>query len=1302
MSARQIVCSIAAVLLLATLTSQAQTQLPAFVENKGQWPDQVHFRSELPGGVVWAENQALTFTVLGEGWAALGHDNPKQEINPDDYGIHHYKLHFRHSRIPAVAGKESGKSTHHYNYFVGNDPAHWAPKVHAYEQIRYTEIYDGIDLALYRKESGMKYDFFVDPGADPAQIEMEYEGLDQLRLLEGSLLIETSVRTITELKPFAYQMADGIMKEVECAFVVNENSVRFALGEYDPQLRLVIDPEIVFSTYIGSVASNFGFTATDDLDGNLIAGGCVFASGYPTTTGAVQDDFSFIVNSNCDVSISKFSADGSQLLYSTYLGGDGLEMPHSVIADSQGNYIVMGNTGSSNFPTTPGAYQNNLIGGPEFTFSTFFIQGNHDDGCDFFLTKFNANDGGIAASTYVGGSGNEGLNMADKLFYNYGDSFRGEVIVDQDDRIIVASTTYSSDFPMGAPAPQMTAGGNQDGIVFRMSGDLTNLEWASYVGGADADAAYSVQLDSNGALVITGGTKSNNLPMPDNAYQADLAGDVDAFVFRLSADASAWEAGSYIGTPQYDQCYFVQIDQDDQIYLIGQTEGEMPILGDVHSNPGSGQFLLKLDHDLSTLQWQTTIGTGSGAIDISPTAFLVSDCDQIYFSGWGGITNVQSSPYAEQSTTSGLPITPDAFQSTTDGSDFYLCVLESDASALSYATFFGGDQSREHVDGGTSKFDKDGSVYQAVCAGCGGYDDFPSTPDAWSATNPSTNCNLGVFKFDLANLTASIGIDGPETLCQGESVEFMNESFGADTFLWEFGDGATSTEAFPSHSYAEPGDYVVTMFASSSNDCMEPAMDFMNVTVLEGVSLSVEAVPPICEGSSVQLNASGSNNILWLENPELSALDIPNPVATPSGPLTTYFVTDTGECGGDTLAVEVSWSNVEINLPEAPELCVGQSATLNVSGGSSYLWEPSTYLNNATSNAPVVTPLSDVTYTVTAISAEGCEASADLTVTVYEDAPGGSLYPEVMACEGEATLLTAADGNAWLWSPAELLNNPAIQQPLVTLSEATLFTVEVTNACGSGTDSVWVFPVIPQGFANPIDRVCKGATFTLSAGGGESYYWSPPIFLDHPDSASTTGAIAADQVFTAYITDENGCTAAVEVPVGVWPLPYVEAGPDRILEWLESDYLFGSADGETYWWEPPTDLNCADCLTPTVSPDESRWYHLYTVDANGCRNLDSVYVDVFNPIYVPNTFTPNNDGINDLFLARGVNIRGFRMEIRNRWGELIFVSEDINKGWNGAVKEGEHYAQIDTYLWTVYYDSKDGRQKRTGHVTLIR
>src|SRR5690606_5881736 len=163
-------------------------------------------------------------------------------------------------------------------------------------------------------------------------------------------------------------------------------------------------------------------------------------------------------------------------------------------------------------------------------------------------------------------------------------------------------------------------------------------------------------------------------------------------------------------------------------------------------------------------------------------------------------------------TTLGLPTTPGAYKPTTNGNGFYLAVFEQDAQSLLYATFMGGTQSNNHVDGGTSRFDKAGVGYQAICASCGGLDDLPTTPGAYSSTNNSTNCNIALVKFDVSVLTAYLNAS-TTTVCEGAPVTFQNQSNGGVSFTWHFGDGTTQNSVNATHTYNTPGTYNVMLIA---------------------------------------------------------------------------------------------------------------------------------------------------------------------------------------------------------------------------------------------------------------------------------------------------------------------------------------------------------------------------------------------------------------------------------------------------------------------------------------------------------
>ena len=794
-------------LMLQVSGQNASARFP-FSQNKGQWPQQVIYRASTGQGALFVERDALTY-VLRSGGHVHGHAN---DGTHEERHEHAYRVRF----VGGHAGSHEGMDPlpHYENYFIG-EKSHWAGHVPVHGAVRLKRLYPGIDLVLHGKEQ-LEYDLMIAPGADANAISMRYEGHDRIQLTDGRLVITTTAGEVREEAPVAWQMIDGQKKAVPCRFVLNGDVARFDLPDgYDARHTLTIDPVLTFSSFTGSASDNFGFTATYDEAGNLYGGGIAFGVGYPTTLGAYQPDFA---GGTIDMGISKFSADGTQLIWSTYLGGvTGNESPHSLVVNEQNELYIMGITGSSDFPTTTGCFDGSFGAGPPI----FFAVGEgytHDNGTDICVSHLSADASVLLGSTYVGGSQADGLNNSINTAYNYGDPFRGEIVLDSQDRPIVASCTISNDIPTTGNAPFPSyQGGDQDAYVFAMDPGLTTQLWATFYGGTGTDACYSLQVDANDEVFVTGGTSSTDLDMAGAPYIGTLSGGIDGFVARFSAAGDALLSATYLGTTAYDQGYFVQLDTDNNVFVVGQTHGTYPITPGKYNNPGSSQFLQKLDHELSSSLWSTVIGSGNGLEDISPSAFLVSDCGQIFFSGWGGSVNQFQQAFA--STTFGLPTTPDAIQTTTDGSDFYLMVLYPEATDIYYATFFGGNISQEHVDGGTSRFSKTGVVYQAVCAGCGANSDMPTTPGAWSTTNNSFNCNLGVFKMDFEVAVSASFTATPFFGCTGDTIQFISTGSGTD-WLWDFGDqSATSTLQNPTHVFTVAGTYPVTLIAVDTNAC---------------------------------------------------------------------------------------------------------------------------------------------------------------------------------------------------------------------------------------------------------------------------------------------------------------------------------------------------------------------------------------------------------------------------------------------------------------------------------------------------
>lgn len=1294
---KRISCLIILMGLAASFWGQSRL---AYVENRGQWPDQVAGRIQVGSSTIYVEDGGLTYSIIDPEWAQAQHPGMGGTDLP--YRAHAFRMNLEGAGTPER--EQVGTLPEYHNYFLGSDSTKWASRCALSERLHLKEVYDGIDLQYHTRRNSVKYDFKVRPGGDPASIAWTYEGLDGIDMHEGTLVLKTAVMDVVESEPYAFQFIDGRLIEVACDYVLENGRVHFELGEYDPMYTLTIDPELVFSTFIGAGADNFGFTAANDSQGQAIAGAIVFGNGYPTELGAVQENINSSLTNSYDAAISKFNEDGSQLLYSTFLGGDRPDMPHSIVCDSEDNWIVMGTTGSFDFPTTAAAYQATHNGGVTINYaSLYFSSSLSDAGVDFFLSKFSEDGTGFLGSTYVGGSGNDGLNGGVELLYNYGDGFRGEVNVDSQDRILVCSTTQSGDFPMPAPTPYSTfQGGGYDGIVYRMDSDLQDMDWACYLGGSADDAGYAVLTDETDHVMVTGGTLSTNFPIPASGHQTSKAGGVDGYVLKFSADGSSVESGTYVGTSEYDQCYFIQTNADQEIFVLGQTDGSMPLSAGVYGNADSGQFIRKYSEDLSSLEWSTTVGSSSGAIDISPTAFLVSDCDQIYFSGWGGLTNSLYSPYATFSSTSGMPVSADATQPDTDGSDFYLCVLSEEATDLVFATFLGGGVSNEHVDGGTARFDKSGSVYQAVCAGCGGSSDFPTSTDAYSGINGSSNCNLAVFKFDLGKIEAEIDIDGPVEICEGTPAQFINNSTGGNDYTWTFGDGSGTSDAFePVYTYESNGEFEIQLLVEDAFGCLDPDSATITIQVIPGVNPSADEPEPICAGGTAQLQAYGSDNLYWIDDPTLSDTDIANPTATPPEP-TTYFVVDFNDCEADTVAVEVTFVAINTSAGDDTTICIGDSAPIFADGAVSYSWSPEESVDNAASASTTATPSETTWYYVDMVTAEGCASLDSVLIEVDTDIPGGDVYDPLSLCEGDNVILDAEDGIAWTWTPDQFLSNASIQNPSASPTDTITYFVEIFNACGSGVSEVTVNVIQPFVEAGPDGLICLGEWHTAWATDAESWSWSPPQFTSGADQQQVSVSPPSSQTFTVTATDEYGCTATDDIYVEVLPLPEVNIGDPGAVNWLSSVTLQGYSSTEDFWWTPAELLSCGDCLNPEIYPDESVWIYLEAIDENGCIGRDSLLIDLVFPIYVPNAFTPDNDGINDVFFASGEGITGFEMRIVDRWGNLVFESNDISQVWDGSFQGGSHYVQNDVYIWTIWYEAPAGRVKLEGHVTLVR
>lgn len=845
-----------------------------FTENKGQWDSRVKFLGELNAGALFLEPNGYTVllhnpselqNILHRHHAGAKKDTGSLNMNlqeePDVLHSHAYRVEFlgANRNVQILPEKqEQGIS----NYFIGDDPSHWAAHCNSFTVVTYKNIYPNIDLRFYSNEGQLKYDFIIFPGGDANKIALKFEGADALKLTHKEVVIHTSVGDVKELAPYSYQFnkETNERSKLDCRYrLTDKNVIHFAVSEYVKNQTLIIDPTLVFATFSGSRADNWGYSATPGPGGTTYFAGIVFGTGFPVSTGAFQTNYAGGSQQKIDIGIMKLSADGTKRLFATYLGGNGDEYPHSLISDGDGNLIVLGRTYSSNYPvTTP------VVG-----------QGGS---ADIFVTKLSADGSSLIGSMRIGGTGADGVNIESQhqtgnhrsysLIRNYGDDSRSEVVLDGADNIYIASNTQSANFPVTSGVFQSSFGGGlQDGVVMKINPSCNKILFSSFLGGSKEDGAYVLALQTNSNDIYVAGATAS-IDFPGNSYnsvQPVFAGGVaDGFVAIVSNDGTVLKKKTYLGTGAVDIIYGIQFDKAGFPYVMGTTRGDWPVLNAAFVNAGAKQFVSKLQPDLSAFVYSTTFGTKNVLPNISPVAFMVDRCENVYVSGWGGYIIPGEDPYG-QAGTLGMPVTPDAIKKTTDGYDFYFIVIQKNASKLLYGTFYGqnGGNINDHVDGGTSRYDANGVIYQAICANCGGGAVWPTTPGSWSPKNGSKECNLAVVKiaFDFNGVGSGVKVYSNNKIdssgCAPFTITLKDTVLNAVSYEWNFGDGSPdlkTTNADVTYTYSAVGFYKVRLIAIDSTTCNIRDTSYATVIVRDDqmtLALKPDKLPP-CESLSYE------------------------------------------------------------------------------------------------------------------------------------------------------------------------------------------------------------------------------------------------------------------------------------------------------------------------------------------------------------------------------------------------------------------------------------------------------------------
>ncbi|HEX8556743.1 MAG TPA: SBBP repeat-containing protein, partial [Pyrinomonadaceae bacterium] len=449
---------------------------------------------------------------------------------------------------PRAVVEGEGRLAGRVNYLVGRDPSKWRTGVPTFAGVRYRELYPGVDL-VYHGGAGdrLEYDFVLAPGADPRRIRLRFDGVDSLSVGDGGeLLLRTASGTMRQSAPFVYQQARGARRQVAGRYVLRgRGEVGFELGAYDPALALVIDPVLVYSSYV-PYANRMAVGA----DGSVYLAGT--AETYPGGPLATPGAFQTARRGSSDAFVARFTPDGSQLAYLTYLGGGdaggpgtGFEQGLDVAVDAAGQAYVTGVTYSADFPLV-NAFQPASGGG----------------GSEGFVAKLNPSGSALVYSSYLGGSDIE---------------MSKSVAVDSAGAAYVYGDTTSNDFPV-KNALQPARKGASDLFLTKVAPDGGTLEYSTYLGGSDGEVGFlgDVAVDAAGAAYVAGTSYSSDYPVTPGAFQPATrtpAGlfDSDLVVTKVAPGGAALGYSTYLGGAGSDFCYGVAVDAAGQAHVVGHT-----------------------------------------------------------------------------------------------------------------------------------------------------------------------------------------------------------------------------------------------------------------------------------------------------------------------------------------------------------------------------------------------------------------------------------------------------------------------------------------------------------------------------------------------------------------------------------------------------------------------------------------------------------------------------------------------------------------------------------------------------------
>lgn len=576
-----------------------------FIPNKGQIDETARYYAKTPRYTLGITKQGLVFDRIKE----LGDQGSAKGglVERDVSRLIFINANNNTEILPLEM------TQHHVNYFIGNDPSRWQKSISTSKAVLYKDIYKNIDLKVYGNESQVEYDWIVKPGGNPADIRFEYKSIQATNIdREGNLIIDTPFGKMMHQRPHSFQMLQGEKVKVSSGFrQIEKNSYGFSIGKYDKNFELILDPvvSLLYSSYMGGSDTELYTRMFLDKWGQVHLIGYTYSIDYPT-----KNAYQGSKNYGLDAIVTKLNAAGSDLIFSTYFGGNSYEYFFGITAADNGDVYIAGDTFSDDMPAF-----NSPIGWKDVFLARFDANGNYlggrylggtDEDRNSFITLDNSNHLWVTGFTYSTDfptkNPYQSMNMGDASAYacklspdlkdiEYSTYLGGSseevadrIAVDKAGYFFVVGRTGSSDFPLKNAWQNHYGGGERDVFLTKFKPNGSQLVFSTFLGGTGDDMSFGLAIGNSGDIYVGGFTTSTDFPTK-NPYQATNHGDYDIFISRFNSDGSKLLYSSYLGGSREDWHGVLALDNDGYISLAGSTHSsdfptKSPLIGEYQGN----------------------------------------------------------------------------------------------------------------------------------------------------------------------------------------------------------------------------------------------------------------------------------------------------------------------------------------------------------------------------------------------------------------------------------------------------------------------------------------------------------------------------------------------------------------------------------------------------------------------------------------------------------------------------------------------------------------------------------------------